>query len=46
VPGTACFTDGSGRDHIRLAYSSVNHDEIRDGIARLGRIIDEARAAQ
>jgi 2-aminoadipate transaminase len=46
VPGTACFTDGGGRGHLRLAYSSVNHDEIRDGIARLGRVLEEALAAR
>lgn len=46
VPGIACYTDGSGHDHIRLAFSSVSHDEIREGIARLGRIVEEALAAR
>lgn len=39
VPGAAFFTDGSGRNTIRLSYSLPSEAEIRSGISRLGKLI-------
>lgn len=39
VPGGAFFTDGSGRNTIRLAYSAANEERITEGIARLGKLL-------
>jgi DNA-binding transcriptional MocR family regulator len=39
VPGAAFFTDGSGRNTLRLSYSLASEDQIRDGIARLAAVI-------
>lgn len=39
VPGSAFFTDGSGRNTIRLSYSLPPEDAITEGIRRLGRLI-------
>ncbi|MGD9669147.1 MAG: PLP-dependent aminotransferase family protein [Hyphomicrobiaceae bacterium] len=42
VPGGAFFTDGSGRNTIRLSYSLPTEAQIAEGIARLGRLISMA----
>ena len=39
VPGGAFFTDGSGRNTMRLSYSLASEDQIRVGMAKLGGII-------
>jgi DNA-binding transcriptional MocR family regulator len=39
VPGGAFFTDGSGRNTLRLSYSLPSETEIHDGIAKLGAVI-------
>lgn len=39
VPGSAFFTDGSGRNTIRLSYSLPDEATIADGIARLGKLV-------
>lgn len=39
VPGGAFFTDGSGRNTIRLSYSLASPEQIRDGMARLGAVV-------
>ena len=39
VPGGAFFTDGTGRNTLRLSYSLPTEAQIRDGIAKLGGII-------
>ena len=39
VPGAAFFPDGSGRNTIRLNFSSSTEAMIEDGLARLGRLI-------
>ncbi|MDM7970903.1 MAG: PLP-dependent aminotransferase family protein [Paracoccaceae bacterium] len=39
VPGAAFFPDGSGRNTIRLNFSSPTEAMIADGLARLGRLI-------
>ncbi|MCC0010858.1 MAG: PLP-dependent aminotransferase family protein [Hyphomicrobiaceae bacterium] len=42
VPGGAFFTDGTGRNTMRLSYSLPNEAQIEDGIARLGKLIATA----
>jgi DNA-binding transcriptional MocR family regulator len=39
LPGPRCYADGSGDDHIRLAFSYAPADQIADGIARLGAAV-------
>jgi 2-aminoadipate transaminase len=41
VPGRAAFVDGRGGSSMRLNFSGVNEDEIREGIHRLGEVIRE-----
>lgn len=42
VPGGAFFTDGSGRNTLRLSYSLPTEAQIAQGIARLGKLIVSA----
>jgi 2-aminoadipate transaminase len=39
VPGFAFFTDGRGRNAMRLNFSHPSPDKIREGIERLGRVL-------
>jgi DNA-binding transcriptional MocR family regulator len=39
VPGGAFFSDGSGRNTVRLSYSLPSEAKIAEGIARLARLI-------
>lgn len=39
VPGAAFFTDGTGRNTVRLSYSLPSEDAIRTGIAKFGDIV-------
>ncbi len=39
VPGSAFYTDGSGKNTIRLSYSLPDEAAIAEGIARLGKLI-------
>ena len=41
VPGQAAYVDGRGRNSMRLNFSGVNDDEIREGIKRIGKAIGE-----
>jgi 2-aminoadipate transaminase len=42
VPGAAAYADGArGRSSMRLNYSGSTEDEIREGIRRIGRVVDE-----
>jgi 2-aminoadipate transaminase len=41
VPGRAAFVDGRGGSSMRLNYSGVDEDEIREGIRRLGEVVHE-----
>jgi 2-aminoadipate transaminase len=41
VPGRAAFVDGRGGSSMRLNFSGVGEDEIREGIRRLGEVIRE-----
>jgi 2-aminoadipate transaminase len=41
VPGAAAFTDGSGRNSMRLNFSGSSEEEIREGVRRIGRVVFE-----
>lgn len=41
VPGGAFFPDGTGANCMRLNFSAPSEEKIKDGIARLGRLISE-----
>jgi 2-aminoadipate transaminase len=42
IPGTSFFSDGSGRNSLRLSFSAVSAEQIDSGIARLAGVIQEA----
>ncbi len=41
VPGRAAFVDGRGGSSMRLNFSGVAEDEIREGIRRIGEVVRE-----
>jgi 2-aminoadipate transaminase len=41
VPGTAFYPDGRGRDRMRLAFCHPPEDRIREGVARLGSLLED-----
>ncbi|HVT00439.1 MAG TPA: PLP-dependent aminotransferase family protein [Solirubrobacterales bacterium] len=41
VPGAAAYVDGRGKSSMRLNFSGVTSEEIREGIARIGAVITE-----
>jgi 2-aminoadipate transaminase len=41
VPGRAAYVDGRGASAMRLNFSGVNEDEIREGIRRIGEVVSE-----
>jgi 2-aminoadipate transaminase len=41
VPGQAAYVDGRGRHSMRLNFSGVNEEEIREGVRRIGKVIAE-----
>jgi 2-aminoadipate transaminase len=41
VPGAAAFLDGRGHNSMRLNFSAVAEDDIREGIRRIGKIVNE-----
>ena len=41
VPGEAAYVDGRGASAMRLNFSGVKEDEIREGVQRIGTVIDE-----
>ncbi len=41
VPGRAAYADGRGGCSMRLNFSGVDEDEIREGIRRLGEVVRE-----
>jgi len=41
VPGRAAYLDGRGGSSMRLNFSGVGEDEIREGMRRLGEIVCE-----
>lgn len=44
IPGTAFFLDGRGRHSLRLAYSQVDEETLREGARRLGAILTQGLA--
>jgi 2-aminoadipate transaminase len=41
VPGRAAFLDGRGGSSMRLNYSGVDDDSIREGVRRIGKVVQE-----
>jgi DNA-binding transcriptional MocR family regulator len=41
VPGAPMFPNGGGENTLRLNFSNAAPDKIREGIARLGRVLHE-----
>ncbi|MDA0162027.1 PLP-dependent aminotransferase family protein [Solirubrobacter ginsenosidimutans] len=41
VPGRAAYLDGRGGSEMRLNFSGVGDDDIREGIRRIGKIVSE-----
>jgi 2-aminoadipate transaminase len=41
VPGQAAYVDGRGANSMRLNFSGVSEEEIREGIRRIGKVIAE-----
>ena len=40
VPGTPFFVDGGGAHNLRLNFSNADEERIKEGIRRLGRIME------
>ncbi len=40
VPGTGFYADGQGAQHMRLSYCFPDPDRIREGVRRLGGVIE------
>jgi 2-aminoadipate transaminase len=41
VPGRAAYLDGRGGSSMRLNFSGVGEDDIREGIRRIGKVVRE-----
>jgi 2-aminoadipate transaminase len=41
VPGRAAYVDGRGGSSMRLNFSGVDEDEIREGVRRIGEVVCE-----
>ena len=41
VPGRAAFMDGRGGSSLRLNFSGVGEDDIREGVRRIGKVVAE-----
>ena len=41
VPGRAAYLDGRGGSEMRLNFSGVGEDDIREGVRRIGKIVRE-----
>jgi 2-aminoadipate transaminase len=39
VPGQPFYADGSGKNTLRLSYSSATREQIEEGLRRLGRAV-------
>lgn len=44
VPGAGAYTDGRGKNQMRLAFCAVPEDRIEEGIKRLGKVIKNQMA--
>ena len=41
MPGRAAYVDGRGGSEMRLNFSGVDEDEIREGVRRIGEVVHE-----
>jgi 2-aminoadipate transaminase len=41
VPGRAAYLDGRGGSELRLNFSGVGEDDIREGVRRIGKVVSE-----
>jgi 2-aminoadipate transaminase len=41
VPGRAAYMDGRGGSEMRLNFSGITEDDIREGVRRIGKIVRE-----
>ncbi|MDX6649531.1 MAG: 2-aminoadipate transaminase [Solirubrobacteraceae bacterium] len=41
VPGRAAYLDGRGGSSLRLNFSGVSEDDIREGVRRIGKVVRE-----
>jgi 2-aminoadipate transaminase len=41
VPGRAAYLDGRGGSEMRLNFSGVTDDDIREGVRRIGKVVSE-----
>jgi 2-aminoadipate transaminase len=41
VPGRAAYLDGRGGSSMRLNFSGVDEDDLREGVARIGKVVAE-----
>jgi hypothetical protein len=41
VPGTGFYADGGGRPNLRLNFSFSAPDRIREGVRRLGDVVEQ-----
>jgi 2-aminoadipate transaminase len=41
VPGRAAYLDGRGGSEMRLNFSGIDEDDIREGVRRIGKIVRE-----
>lgn len=46
LPGVICRFGGAGTNQIRLSFSTLREEQIREGISRLGRLIHRAMSGQ
>ncbi|MEA2403590.1 MAG: 2-aminoadipate transaminase [Thermoleophilaceae bacterium] len=44
VPGAAAYLDGRGHNSMRLNFSAVHEDDIREGVRRIGKVVKEQLA--
>ena len=44
VPGEGAYDDGRGHNAMRLNFSNVSEEQIREGIRRIAKIVDEQLA--
>ena len=41
VPGRAAYLDGRGGSEMRLNFSGVGDDDLREGVRRIGKVVRE-----
>jgi 2-aminoadipate transaminase len=44
VPGAAAYLDGRGHNAMRLNFSAVDEADIREGVRRIGKVVEEQLA--